>query len=109
MVDHARRLIAHSGESFAMRDFRKHTSWYLSGYPVGGECRRRFSNVSTLAELEDLVDGLDPTIELVAGGERIRRGHTNGPIRVALPHGFLDHLDDATPPDDADVMALSGG
>ena len=47
--------------------------------------------------------------ELARLGERIRRGHTNGPIRVALPAGYLDHLDDLTVPDDADVMALSGG
>jgi hypothetical protein len=48
-------------------------------------------------------------MEVVPGGERHRRGKTNGPIRVALPHGYLDDLDDLTPPDDADVMALSGG
>ena len=71
--------------------------------------RRRFSNVSTLAELDDLLAALDPSLALVPGGERIRRGHTNGPIRVALPAGYLDDLDDATPPDDAHVMALSGG
>ena len=92
-----------------MRDFRKHTSWYLTGYPVGGETRRQFSNVSTLVELDDLLAALDPSLALVPGGERIRRGHTNGPIRVALPAGYLDDPDDATPPDDADVMALSGG
>ena len=46
---------------------------------------------------------------VVDGGERIRRGHTNGPIRVSLPDGFLDDPDDLTVPDDADVMALSGG
>ena len=51
----------------------------------------------------------DSTTTIVEGGERIRRGHTNGPIRVALPAGYLDHLDDLTVPDDADVMALSGG
>jgi len=48
-------------------------------------------------------------LALVDGGERIRRGHTNGPIRVALPNGYLDHLDDLTVPDDAHLMALSGG
>jgi nifR3 family TIM-barrel protein len=109
MAHHAQLLAGHLGEQQAMRDFRKHTAWYLTGYPVGGEMRRRFSNVSTLAELDDLLADLDPTIEIVPGGERIRRGHTNGPIRVALPAGFLDDLDGVEPPDDAAVLVLSGG
>ncbi|MGZ4679989.1 MAG: tRNA dihydrouridine synthase DusB [Ilumatobacteraceae bacterium] len=109
MARHGHLLADHLGEELAMRDFRKHTSWYLTGYPVGGEVRRWFANVSTLAELEDLIAAQDPATELVAGGERIRRGHTNGPIRVALPDGYLDHLDDLTVPDDGHVMALSGG
>ena len=109
MSRHAGLLAGHLGENLAMRDFRKHTSWYLTGYPVGGEMRRRFANISTLAELDDLIAALDPAITLVDGGERIRRGHTNGPIRVALPDGYLDHLDDVTVPDDSHVMALSGG
>ena len=113
MAEHARLLVTHhaghGGENLAMRDFRKHTSWYLTGYPVGGDVRRRFSNVSTLMELDDLIATLDPTTTLVEGGERIRRGHTNGPIRVALPDGYLQHLDDLTVPDDAAEMAVSGG
>ena len=109
MARHARLLAEHLGENLAMRDFRKHTAWYFTGYPVGGEMRGRFSMVSTLAELDDLIAALDPTIEIVPGGERIRRGHTNGPIRVALPEHYLDHLDDDTIPDDDAVMALSGG
>ena len=109
MAEHARLLVAHLGEDLAMRDFRKHTSWYLTGYPVGGEVRRQFSGVSTYSELEDLIAALDATVRIVEGGERIRRGHTNGPIRVALPFGYLDHLDDLVVPDDADMMALSGG
>ncbi|TVR21361.1 MAG: tRNA dihydrouridine synthase DusB [Ilumatobacter sp.] len=113
MADHARRLVdhfdGHGGEDLAMRDFRKHTSWYLTGYPVGSEARRRFSMVSTLTELEDLVAALDPTAELVEGGERIKRGHTNGPRKVSLPDGFLDRLDAGDVPDDDSVMAVSGG
>ena len=109
MAHHARLLALHLGEDLAMRDFRKHTSWYLTGYPVGGEARRMFANVSTLVELEDLIAALDHAIALVPGGERIRRGHTNGPIRVALPDGYLDRLDDLTVPDDSHVMVLSGG
>ena len=110
MADHAAALVDHlGGESLALRMFRKHASWYLTGYPVGGELRRQFSQVSTLAELDDLLAALDPTTTVVEGGERIRRGHTNGPIRVSLPDGFLDDPDDLTVPDDADVLALSGG
>ena len=37
----------------------------------------------------------------------------NGPIKVALPDGFLDDLDalehDLAVPDDDDMLALSGG
>jgi nifR3 family TIM-barrel protein len=109
MARHAHLLSGHLGEDLAMRDFRKHTSWYFTGYPVGGEVRRRFAMVSSMGELEDMIAELDPTTALVEGGERIRRGHTNGPIRVALPAGYRDALDDLAVPDDAGVMALSGG
>jgi len=110
MAEHARALVDHEGdESVALRGFRKHTAWYLTGYPVGGEARCRLSQVSSLAELDDLLAGLDPTLTVVPGGERIRRGHTNGPIRVALPDGFLDDPTDVSVPDETDVLALSGG
>ena len=85
MVDHAELLVEHLGENHAIRDFRKHTGWYMSGYPVGPEVRRRFSMVKTLMELEDIVAGLDPAARIVDGGERIKRGHTNGPIKVEPP------------------------
>jgi nifR3 family TIM-barrel protein len=109
MYRHAALLVDHLGPELALRDFRKHASWYLTGYPVGGDVRRCFAMVSTLDELADLIAAVDPTTSIVEGGERIRRGHTNGPIRVALPAGYLDHLDDLTVPDDSDVMAVSGG
>ncbi len=115
MVRHARLLVGHLGENHAMRDFRKHTGWYMSGYPVGPEVRRRFSMVKSLMELDDIVADLDPIARIVEGGERIKRGHTNGPIKVSLPDGWLDGhrrdelLDDMTIPDDDHVMALSGG
>ena len=113
MRRHARLLVEHyqphGGEPFAMRDFRKHTNWYMTGYPVGPEVRRRLSQICSLAELDAIVGELDPTIGVVEGGERIRRGHTNGPIKVSLPEHFLDDRDDFVIPDDNDVMALSGG
>ena len=99
----------HGGEPFAMRDFRKHTNWYMSGYPVGPEVRRRLSQISSLAGLDAILDELDPATEMVEGGERTKRGHSNGPIKVSLPEHFLDDRDDLVIPDDNDVMALSGG
>ena len=108
-------LVQHLGVNYAMRDCRKHAGWYMSGYPVGPEVRRRFSMVKTLMELEDIVAELDPGAQIVEGGERIKRGHTNGPIRVSLPDGWLDGhrreelLHDVSVPDDDQVMALSGG
>ncbi len=113
MARHARLLIEHradfGGEAVAMREFRKHTSWYLSGYPVGPAVRRDLSQVSTLDELDHRLGQLDRGLELVAGGERIRRGHTNGPISVSLPEGYLDDLDDVTVPDESDISSVSGG
>ena len=39
-------------------------------------------------ELDDVLGAVDPSVEIVEGGERIKRGHTNGPIKVALPDGY---------------------
>jgi nifR3 family TIM-barrel protein len=115
MLTHAESLMHHhqangrNDEGKGIREFRKHCGWYLTGYPVGPEVRRRFAEVSTLDEVRQLAATLDRTLQLVDGGERLARGHTNGPIKVMLPHGYLDHLDDLTVPDDALVTTLSGG
>lgn len=109
MLRHARALIDFAVPGKGIREFRKHTGWYFTGYPVGGEVRRRAAQADSLAQLEELFAGLDRNITVVPNGERATRGHTNGPIRVALPEGYLDNLDDLTPPDDDLVAALSGG
>ena len=118
MAEHVRLLSAHfgtddSGIDRGVRDFRKHTSWYLTGFPVGGEMRARLATSSTVNEVDALLNEMIDThgreLSVVDGGERIRRGKTNGPIRVVLPDGYLSRLDDLTVPDDDDVMALSGG
>jgi tRNA-dihydrouridine synthase len=101
--------IARNDDTKGIREFRKHCGWYLTGYPVGPEVRRKFSEVSTLDEVRAVAGSLDRTLRLVAGGERLARGHTNGPIKVVLPQGYLDHLDDLTVPDDALLTTMSGG
>jgi hypothetical protein len=109
MAEHAGLLAEWLGEGAGLRDFRKHTGWYLTGYPVGPQVRRRLSAVSSLAELDDLLATLDRGLDVVPGGLRAHRGHTNGPRPVHLPHGWLDDPDDLTPlPRDADAL-VSGG
>ncbi|CAB4556189.1 MAG: tRNA dihydrouridine synthase DusB [Actinobacteria bacterium] len=109
MDDHAQGLMRIMGPDFGIRNFRKHCGWYLTGYPVGSEVRRSFSSVSSLEQLRDISSQLDRTMKVVDGGERLARGHTNGPIKVVLPDGYLDNRDDMTVPDDGREMALSGG
>ena len=50
--EHGRLLVEHFGGDRGVVDLRKHVGWYLTGYPVGGEARRRLAQVSTLEELE---------------------------------------------------------
>lgn len=107
--EHARLLVQHFGGDRGVVDLRKHVSWYLTGYPVGGEARRRLAQVSTLDDLDRELASLDPDLAALPGAARMRRGHTSGPIAVALPDGYLDDLDDATPPGDGDLLVMSGG
>ena len=103
MRTHARLLVEAIGdEGFAVRDFRKHTGWYLTGYPVGGERRRRLAMAGSLAELDRLLAELDPSLTLAAGAEHLPRGHSQGPKEVSLPERWLDTCDDPTPPTGAD-------
>jgi nifR3 family TIM-barrel protein len=108
MAAHARLSVDEMGPVRGIRQFRKHTGWYLAGYPVGGAVRRELAQVSTLAELDRLASTLDPDLELPESARRLARGHTNGPVAVALPAGWLDRLDDPTPPQGADAFSSGG-
>ena len=109
MVRHARLLCdALDGEEAALRDFRKHVGWYLTGFPVGGERRRRLGMVSTLDDLEAGLAELDPTLAFPPGAARMVRGHAQGPRSVALPPGWLERTDDPAPPEGGDEL-VSGG
>jgi nifR3 family TIM-barrel protein len=109
MRDHAAALAQLFGEARALRDFRKHAGWYLTGYPVGSNYRRRIQQISTLAELDDRLAELDPTTALAPDAHPLRRGTTRGPRRVTLPDGWLDRRDDPTPPSSLADALVSGG
>ena len=109
MLRHAIALEAHFPPGRGIREFRKHAGWYLTGYPVGGDLRRQFGEISSIDHLRQLIEQCDPDASIVAGGERFVRGHHNGPVNIVLPHGFLDSLEDLVAPDDATLTHMSGG
>src|ERR1700758_5881971 len=104
---HGELLAAHFGEDKGMRDIRKHIAWYLHGFPAGSELRRALALVETRAELDVLLDKLDPGVPFptAATGPRGRQGSPSG---VALPEGWLTDRDDCTVPAGADVMHSGG-
>ncbi len=123
MARHARLLVEHytefdvrdgkrSGEDLAMCDFRKHTSWYLTGYPgrAGGSppagagvdadgARRPARRPRSVrrARRRRRADQARP---------RQRSGQGRPARRLPRPSR---RLDDLTIPDDDAVMAVSGG
>jgi nifR3 family TIM-barrel protein len=107
--EHAALLVDWFGPRHGPLELRKHAGWYVTGYPVAPDLRRRLALVSSLAELDGLLAELDTAATLRPGAERLPRGHTNGPITVALPDGYLDDREDDTPPVDAGRAALTGG
>ena len=108
MLRHAELLMDHVGPVGAIRDFRKHTGWYLTGFPVGPVVRRNLSQASTLDELRCMLDDLDPRMRRPPETAALPRGHTDGPRAVALPDRWLDCRDDPTPPAGAELL-VSGG
>jgi nifR3 family TIM-barrel protein len=109
MLEHARLLAAWLGEENAMRAFRKHSSWYTKGFRGGGPLRERLMRVKSLAELEANLAEVDRWLPFPPEAMRVARGKSGGTQKVALPDGYLDALDDATPPSPLAEAADSGG
>jgi nifR3 family TIM-barrel protein len=110
MLEHARLLAEWLGdEGAAMRAFRKHSSWYTKAFPGSAPLRERLMRVGSRAQLEEVLAGVDRSLPFPPEAMRVRRGKSGGTQRVALPEGFLDDLDDATPPSALAETADSGG
>ncbi|MEY3339538.1 MAG: tRNA-dihydrouridine synthase, partial [Actinomycetota bacterium] len=60
MLRHAIALEAHFPPGRGIREFRKHAGWYLTGYPVGGDLRRQFGEISSIDHLRQLIEQCDP-------------------------------------------------
>jgi nifR3 family TIM-barrel protein len=109
MLEHARLLVTWSGEEPALRSFRKHSSWYTKGFPGGAPLRERLMHVRTMVELAEVLSGVDRTLPFPPDAMRVPRGKSGGTQKVALPQGYLDDLEDATPPPVEAETADTGG
>ncbi|MCS4484204.1 tRNA dihydrouridine synthase DusB [Gleimia sp. 6138-11-ORH1] len=90
IIEHALLMIANSrSEAEAMRNLRKHIGWYLKGFSLGGQMRAALSRVETLAQLEELLSGLDPEVEYPPAA-RGKRGRAGGQKKPHLPYGWLE-------------------
>ncbi len=94
MRRHAELLSEHMGEERGCKEFRKHVTWYLKGFPVGGEVRRSLALIDSLTSLDDLLAGLDAAAAFPVSELGTPRGRQGSPRkRVALPEGWLDDTD----------------
>jgi nifR3 family TIM-barrel protein len=110
MLEHAHGLSAWLGhEGAAMRAFRKHSSWYTKCFPGSAPLRQRLMQVVSLAGLEDALSSVDRSLPYPPEAMRVPRGKTSGTQKVSLPPGYLDQLDDDTPPGVEAESADSGG
>ena len=110
MRRHAELLTVHLGEERGCKEFRKHVSWYLKGFPAGGELRHALALVSTLAELDALLERLDPDATFPVIELGTPRGRQGAPRkRVAVPDGWLDDQETPASLEREDADAASGG
>ncbi|MER7662217.1 MULTISPECIES: tRNA dihydrouridine synthase DusB [unclassified Streptomyces] len=75
-------------ETRGVIDFRKHVAWYLKGFAVGSEMRKKLAITSSLAELDAQLAELDLDQAWPVGADG-PRGRTSGNNRVVLPDGWL--------------------
>ncbi|MCZ6463672.1 MAG: tRNA dihydrouridine synthase DusB [Proteobacteria bacterium] len=109
MVEHATALAEWMGELPGLRSFRKHATWYTKGFPGSARLRDRLIRVESLRDLEKVLAETDPEWPFPATAMRVPRGKSGGRQRVALPEGYLDDLEDDTPPCSAAEDPASGG
>jgi nifR3 family TIM-barrel protein len=89
-------------------DFRKHVAWYTKGFSIGSAMRKRLAVASSLAELDELLAGLDLD-QPWPDGANGPRGRTSGRSRVVLPEGWLDDPYDSVGPGADAELDTSGG
>jgi len=109
MLEHARLVCAWFDEYRGIRMMRKFTTWYTKSFPGGAALRPRLTAATSLEELHAVVADVDRAQPFPPEGMRVKRGKTSRQQRVALPDGYLDDLEDDTPPGAEAEVLVSGG
>ncbi|MCB9831757.1 MAG: tRNA dihydrouridine synthase DusB [Planctomycetes bacterium] len=109
LAEHARLLAEWFGERPGLLMIRKFAAWYTKGFHRSARLRDRLVRVTTLAELDAILDDFDPEEPFPPAAMRARRCKGSGTQRVTLPEGYLDDLDDDRPPVEEAGDLHSGG
>lgn len=117
LEDHAARLVEFFGEVMGWRQMRKWCGWYTKGFRGSAAVRAELARIESLDDLRAAFGKLNPTEAFPVAALRAHRAKGSKTQRVKLPEGYLDDLDDDTPPSsphssadrEAFERALSGG
>jgi len=110
MFRHAEMMSAWFGERLGLVSFRRHASWYTKGFSMTSELRAGLVRVESLEDLKRLFAAAEREQPFPPSAMRVIRGKSSGmQKKVSLPLGYLNDLEDATPPDGGDEDMGDGG
>ncbi len=98
MLHHAQALVEFFGPEHGIKQMRKWCAWYTKGFRGSSVVRGRLARMSGLQELREVLAEMDGTTPFPLSALRVNRAKRGGTQRVKLPHGYLDDLEDDTPP-----------
>ncbi len=117
MEGHARALMGVFGPERGVFQMRKWCSWYTKGFHGSASIRGRLARMRSLEDMLAVLAEVDGETPFPLHVLRVNRAKRNGTQRVKLPEGYLDDLEDDTPPKSPHTpeeliaweKALSGG
>jgi len=107
--NHARLLCEWVDEKKAMQMIRKHCNWYLKGFPDVEDFRKRLLQIHSFKQLNEILSQVDGEKKYDHDAMQTPRGKITTTQKVALPDGYLNHLEDAEPPHVGAEEFISGG
>ncbi|MDA1195119.1 MAG: tRNA dihydrouridine synthase DusB [Planctomycetota bacterium] len=109
LLEHAELICEWVGERRGVLMMRKFAGWYTKSFPGGARLRPALMATTSMQELRAALVDADRTLPFPPEGMRVRRGKTSQQQTVTLPPGYLDELDDDTPPCAEAEELVSGG